>query len=68
MSFMIENAFIRVYNRDNNEELCRFELTDDFKGKTAIICGEIYKKDGESLIYIGTIILFTIWNKYRYKT
>lgn len=44
---MIENAFIRVYNRDNNEELCRFELTDDFKGKTALICGEIYKKDGE---------------------
>lgn len=42
---MIENAFIRVYNRGNNEELCRFELTDDFKNKTALICGKIYRHD-----------------------
>lgn len=44
---MIENAFIRVYNRDNNEELCKFQLTDNFKGMTALVCAEIYKKDGE---------------------
>lgn len=44
---MIENAFIRVYNRDNKEELCKFKLTDDFKGMTALVCAEIYKKDGE---------------------
>lgn len=44
---MIENAFIRVYNRDNNEELCKFQLTDDFKGMTALVCAEIYKNNGE---------------------
>ena len=44
---MIENAFIRVYNRETNEELCRFNLTDDFKDKTALICGEIYRHNGE---------------------
>lgn len=44
---MIENAFIRVYDRKTNEELCKFNLTDDYKGMTALICGEIYRHDGE---------------------
>ena len=44
---MIENAFIRVYNREDNKELCKFNLTDDYKGKTALICGEIYRYNGE---------------------
>lgn len=44
---MIKNAFIRVYNRENGEELCKFNLSDDYRGKTALICGEIYRHDGE---------------------
>lgn len=44
---MIENAFIRVYNRENNEELCKYDLTDDYKGMTALVCGEIYRDSNE---------------------
>lgn len=44
---MIKNAFIRVYNRENNQELCKFNLSDNYKGKTALICGEIYRHNGE---------------------
>lgn len=44
---MIENAFIRVYNRENDEELCRYDLTDDYKGMTALVCGEIYRNGNE---------------------
>lgn len=44
---MIENAFIRVYNRQNGEELCRYNLTENYKGMTALICGELYRDNGE---------------------
>lgn len=44
---MIKNAFIRVYNKENGKELCKFNLSDDYKGKTALICGEIYRHNNE---------------------
>lgn len=44
---MIKNAFIRVYNRENKQELCKYNLSDNYKGKTALICGEIYRHNGE---------------------
>ena len=44
---LIKNAFIRVYNRENNQELCKFNLSDNYKGKTALICGEIYRHNEE---------------------
>jgi len=44
---MINNAFIRILNADNNQELCRFNLTDDYAGKTAMVFGEIYRHNGE---------------------
>lgn len=44
---MIKNAFIRVYNREDKQELCKYNLSDDYKGKTALICGEIYRHNGE---------------------
>lgn len=44
---MIKNAFIRVYDRKTNEELCKYNLTDNYKDKTALICGEIYRHNGE---------------------
>jgi Uncharacterized proteins involved in stress response, homologs of TerZ and putative cAMP-binding protein CABP1 len=43
---MIQNAFIRLINADTNEELCRYNLTEDYNGKTAMIMGEIYRHDG----------------------
>ncbi len=44
---MIENAFIRVVNASNNEELIKFNLTDDFSGKTSLVAAEIYRSGSE---------------------
>ncbi len=44
---MIQNAFIRVVNMDNKEELIRYNLTEDYTGKTALVVGEIYRHGNE---------------------
>ena len=44
---MIKNAFIRVVNSSNKQELIRYDLSDNYAGKTALIVGEIYRHDGE---------------------
>ena len=42
---MIKNAYIRVYNMKNGEELCRYNLSDNYRGKIALICGELYRNE-----------------------
>jgi len=44
---MIKNAFIRVVNLSNNQEMLRFNLTDDYSNRTALIVGEIYRNGTE---------------------
>lgn len=44
---MIGNAFIRVCDADTNQELCRYSLSDDYQGMTAMVFGEIYRHNGE---------------------
>lgn len=44
---MIGNAFIRICDADTNQELCRYSLSDDYQGMTAMIFGEIYRHNGE---------------------
>jgi len=44
---MIQNAFIRIVDNDNNSELCRFNLSENYDNMTAMIFGEIYRLDGE---------------------
>ncbi|WP_305766929.1 TerD family protein [Candidatus Epulonipiscium viviparus] len=43
----VKNAFIRIVDPKNNIELCRYNLTDDYSNLTALIFGELYKKDSE---------------------
>ncbi|MDR1976066.1 MAG: TerD family protein [Campylobacteraceae bacterium] len=43
----VSNAFMRIVNLDNNAEIARFDLAEDYSIETAMIFGEIYKKDGE---------------------
>ena len=43
----VNNAFIRIVDSRNNAELCRFNLSDDYTGMTAMIFGELYRSDGE---------------------
>lgn len=44
---MIQNAFIRLIDGRNNNEMCKYNLTDDYSGMTAMIFGEVYKHNGE---------------------
>ncbi len=44
---MIQNAFIRVVNAANNEELVKFNLTDNYSGKTSLVVAEIYRHGSE---------------------
>ena len=44
---MIQNAFIRIVDARNNQELCKYNLTDNYSGMTAMIFGEVYRHNGE---------------------
>jgi len=44
---MIKNAFIRVVNMSGNIELLKYNLSDNYLGKTALITGEIYRHESE---------------------
>ena len=44
---MIQNAFIRLEDQRNNGEMCKYNLTDNYSGMTALIFGEIYRHNGE---------------------
>ena len=44
---MIRNAFIRLVDGRTNQEMCRYNLTEDYSGMTAMIFGEIYRYNGE---------------------
>lgn len=43
----IQNAFIRAFNKDTNEELLKYDLSEDFSINDAVIFGKVYSKDGE---------------------
>ena len=43
----VNNAFIRIYNEANGEELPRYDLGEDFSIETAVVFGELYKNGAE---------------------
>lgn len=43
----VSNAFIRVFNEENKEELIRYDLGEDFSIETALVVGELYRHQGE---------------------
>lgn len=44
---MVNQAFVRVVNDDNGQEIVRYDLSEDFSVETALIFGEIYRHSGE---------------------
>lgn len=44
---MIKNAFIRIVDSETGEELCRYNLSDDYTGMLAMIAGEVYRYKGD---------------------
>lgn len=44
----VSNAYIRVLNKDNNdEELAKFDLSEDGSTEAAMIFGELYRNSGD---------------------
>ncbi len=67
---MIQNAFCRVVDARNRNELCRYNLSEDYSGMTSMIFGEVYRHNGEwkfSAIGQGTTDngLGELINRYR---
>lgn len=44
---MVRNAFIRIINDDNGEELARYDLSEDASVETSMVFGEVYRHGGE---------------------
>ena len=44
---MIRNAFIRIVDARNNNEILKYNLSEDYSGMTAMIFGEVYRYNGE---------------------
>ena len=43
----VNNSFVRVVNADDNNEIAKYELDEDYSTETAINFGELYRKGGE---------------------
>ncbi|MEH7075473.1 TerD family protein [Neobacillus drentensis] len=43
----VSNAYVRIYNEANGEELIRYDLGEDFSIETAVVVGELYRHNGE---------------------
>jgi len=44
---LIKNAFIRLVDANKGTEMYKYNLTEDYSGKTAMIFGEVYRHNGE---------------------
>ena len=44
---MIKNAFIRIVDYDTNKELCIYNLSENYDDMTALVFGELYRKNNE---------------------
>jgi len=43
----VDGAFMRIENLDNDVEIARFDLTEDYSTETAMIFGEVYRHNSE---------------------
>ena len=43
----VENAYIRIVNEENGEEILRYDLGEDFSVENAIVIAELYKHNNE---------------------
>jgi len=44
---MVANAFIRIVNHDTNNEIARYDLSEDYSTETAMLFGEVYRHGAE---------------------
>lgn len=43
----VQNAFMRVVNKQTDHELARFDLSEDFSTETSVIFGEVYRSGSD---------------------
>jgi len=43
----VSNAFIRILDENSNEELIRYDLSEDYSIETAVVVAELYRNNGE---------------------
>ena len=43
----VSNAFIRIMSQDDNVEVARYDLSEDYSTETALIFGELYRHNNE---------------------
>lgn len=43
---MVENAFIRICDAESGKELCKYNLSENYSGMTAMVFGELYRHNG----------------------
>lgn len=43
---LIENCFIRICDAESGQELCKYNLSENYNGMTAMIFGELYRYGG----------------------
>lgn len=43
---LIQNAFIRICDAETNQELCKYNLSENYNGMTAMVFGELYRYNG----------------------
>lgn len=43
----VNNAYIRIVDQDTNQEVARYDLTEDASNETAMIFGELYRHAGD---------------------
>lgn len=41
----VRNAFIRIYDKSNGQEICKYELDEDFSTESAVIFGRLYRRN-----------------------
>jgi stress response protein SCP2 len=44
---MIQNAFCRIIDNRNNQEICRFNLSNEYNGMTSLLFCEVYRHGEE---------------------
>ena len=42
----VRNSFIRIYDASTGDEICKYELDEDFSIETAVEFGRLYKRNG----------------------
>lgn len=44
---LIRNAFIRICDAETGQELCKYNLSENYDGMTAMVFGELYRYNGK---------------------